>query len=378
MLKIAVDAREFVVPGRSTGIGRFLENLVAPLAGGENDLEFTLLAQHPGAVPDRLTRLPAVTVHALPHGQPQWVGQWVLPRVADRLNADIIYSPHYKAPLFSPLPVVMTIHDIMFLRLRTLPPLVYSATKAALRAALRRCEKVIVVSRFSERDLVDMFPCAEEKTVVLYSDLGDEWHRLLRASTGPPPRPEFPVPDRFLLYVGTFMPHKNVDLLVHAYEAAVASGELEPFELLLVGGDDRHEPAVRRLITKRGLDSRIHVYRDIDDATLSHLYKKAEWFVTASAYEGFGYPCVEAMVSGCPVICHQTTSLIEVVGSAALPIAALTVEEVATSMIRAAQAGTEDRQTFIDAGRRQARLFTPGQTSAAFGALCRTVVQIPS
>ena len=377
-MRVAVDAREFVVPGRSTGIGRFLENLLAPLAGGEHDLEFALLTQHTDAVPDRLTRLPAVSVHALPNGQAQWVGQWVLPRAADRLNADIIYCPRYKAPLFASLPVVMTIHDIMFLRLRTLPPLVYSATKTALRAALRRCEKVIVVSRFSERDLVDMFPCAAEKTEVLYSDLGTDWHRLLCAPTCPPSHPDLPVPDRFFLYVGTFMPHKNVDLLINAYQRALESGELDSFKLLLVGGDDRYDVVIRRLITKRGLDGRVHVYRDIDDATLSHLYRKAEWFVTASSYEGFGYPCVEAMVSGCPVICHQTTSLIEVVGSAALPIAALTVEEVATSMARAAQTSSEDRQTFVEAGRRQARLFTPGQTSAAFGALCRAVVQARS
>ena len=375
MVRIAVDAREFVVPGRATGIGRFLENLVAPLADGEHDIEFSLLTQHPDAVPRGLTRLPRVSVHPLPQGQPQWVGQWVFPRAADRLTADVIFSPCYKAPLFASLPVIMTIHDIMFLRLRTLPPLVYSATKAALRAALRRCEKVIVVSRFSERDLIDMFPCAADKTVVLYSDLGTDWHRLLSTPIGPPPCAAFPIPDRFFLYVGTFMPHKNVDLLVQAYGKGVESGELQPFELLLIGGDDRHEAATRRLITRRGLSNRVHVYRDIDDATLSHLYKAAEWFVTASSYEGFGYPCVEAMVSGCPVICHQTTSLIEVVGSAALPIAALTVEELLSAMVQAVQLTGEERQAFVDAGRRQAQLFTPGQTSSAFGALCRAVAQ---
>jgi glycosyltransferase involved in cell wall biosynthesis len=349
--------------------------MIAPLATG-TEFSFSLYTHSPESVPHRLAALPAIRVRHLAPGQTQWVDQWRLPHQARRDGAELFFSPYYKGPLVPRMPLIVTVHDIMFLRLPGLRPLTQALTRLQLRSVIRRADKVITVSRFSERDLVDLFPRAAGKTVVLYSDMGEEWHRLLAGAQG-----KFGADDpvirgrRFFLYVGNFKPHKNVDLLVRAFAALFARpGRCPSQRLVLVGGDDENAPRIQALIRQLGIDDRVSVLRDIDDARLSALYRAADWFVTASAYEGFGYPCVEAMVAGCPVICHQATSLIEVVGSAGLPIAGLTVEDVANALELAAGTSPSDRDQLVQAGRRQARMFAPGETAQAFAGLCRSLM----
>jgi len=369
--RVAVDAREFAVPGRATGIGRYLENMLVPLVD-HGDFEFVLFLHRPDAVPRRLRESPNIRIESLPEGPVRWIDHWVLPRMAEAADCNVFFSPSHKGPLFTGMPLVVTVHDITFLRLPLLSPLVRRLTRWYLGQILRRAENVIVVSKFTERDLLDLFPRISGKTRVLYSDMGAEWHRMLQrcAQGGAPPKISPAGLGRFFLYVGNFKPHKNVDLLVKAFAAARESCCIQDANLVLVGGDDRNAPRIRSLISDLGLIECVHVFRDVDDYSLACFYQAAHWFVTASAYEGFGYPCVEAMVAGCPVLFHPATSLIEVVGSAGLSIAELTVEEIAAGLVEAAEMTTADRGRYIEAGRRQARLFRPGESARAFAGLC--------
>ncbi|NOY82333.1 MAG: glycosyltransferase family 4 protein [Kiritimatiellaeota bacterium] len=373
MTRVAVDAREFSVPGRATGIGRYLENMLLPLVS-EADFEFVLFLHRPDAVPPPLREAPAIRIDKLPVGPARWVDQWVLPRRAARAECDVFFSPFYKGPILTGMPLIVTVHDITFLRLPLLSPVVRRLTRWYMGAVLRRADRVVVVSKFTERDLLDLFPGVSGKTSVLYSDMGEEWNRMLQNSEmGVKPKVSPEGLGRFFLYVGNFKRHKNVDLLVRAYAAARRSRLIDDYTLVLVGGDDRNAPAIQALVAELGLLECVHIFRDVDDYSLACFYHAAQWFVTASAYEGFGYPCVEAMVAGCPVICHPATSLIEVVGSAGLPIAALNQQEVVATLAEAAAMNPEERTRLVEAGRRQARLFKPGESARALAGICRTL-----
>lgn len=375
MIRVAVDAREYTQPSRLTGIGRYLTNIIAPLADRQSDFEFVLYTHAPDSVPPKLVALPGVRVETLPRAQTQWVDQWILPRAARAAHADCFFSPYYKGPWFPGMPLIITVHDIMFLRLPALSPLVRVLTRLQLAAVIRRCQRIITVSNFSERDLVDLFPLAADKTTVMYSDIGGDWHRMLQdRSTSPVPGLPPDRFGRFFLYVGNFKPHKNVDLLVRAFGAALQTGKVPEHQLVLVGGDDENTPRILKLVKKLDLEKRVFVCRDIDDFSLSRLYQAADWFVTASEYEGFGYPPVEAMIADCPIICHPVTSLMEVVGSAALPIPTLSVQSVANVLCRALELSEADRREYVEAGRRQCRLFAPGCTAQAFARMVRGLV----
>lgn len=376
MIRCAVDAREFTQPNRLTGVGRFLMNIVVPLGMRPAEFEFHLFTRSPDAVPERLHNLPGVKLETLPPGSPAYQEQVLLPRRAREIGADCFFSPWHKGPVRPGMPMVITVHDIAFLRMPGgLTPWRRLTARWRLRNLIRRSRKVIAVSKFTERDLADMFPQAAEKTVVMYSDIGAEWHRMLRSreamATASSQSAHY---GKYFLYVGTFKPHKNVDLLVKGFAAAVSDGRIPRHNLLLIGGDDENLGRITRLISRLGMEQRVVILRDVDDYSLSQLYQGADWFVTASQYEGYGYPPVEAMIAGCPVICNQTTSLIEVVGSAALPIMALREEDMAGTLALAASMNPARRQEYIAAGARQCRLFSPGQTAEAFARLIRGLV----
>lgn len=374
MIRCAVDAREYSLPSRSAGISRFLTNIVAPLGAGSG-FEFHLLTPAPDTVPSKLQNLPGVRTDVLPLLNRHGLDQWVLPRAARACGAQLFFSPFHKAPFFPGMPLLITVHDIGFLRLRTLTAGHRRLARLRLNLTIRRAAKVICVSKFTERDLMELCPAATEKTTVLYSDLGADWYRLLTDHSPAITPAVSPVPfGRFFLYCGNFKPHKCVDELIQGFQAAVHDQQLPEHNLVLIGGDDANAPRIRRLIRRLDLERRVYVCRDVDDFSLSRFYQAADWFVTASRYEGFGYPAVEAMFAECPVACHPATSLIEVAGSAALAIRSPTPGEIAATLIRAAGMNAGERQQYIEAGRRQARLFTPGQTAQAFARLCRGLV----
>ncbi len=377
MIRCAVDAREFTQANRLTGVGRFLTNIVAPLGTRPDEFEFILFARSLEAVPDRLKGLPGVRLEVLPAARnPAFREQVILPRQVREAAADCFFSPWHKGPMMPGVPLVITVHDIAFLRMPELVPWQRFIARWRLRNMIRRSRKVITVSKFTERDLVDMFPQAAEKTTVMYSDIGADWHRMLTTrDTGLPPTVS-PMPyGKFFLYVGAFKPHKNVDLLIKGFATGVTEGNIPRHNLVLVGGDDENLGRIKRLIERLGMESRVQILRDMDDHSLSRFYRAADWFVTASQYEGYGYPPVEAMIAGCPVICHPATSLLEVVGSAAFPIPVLSEQEIAATLVRAVRLNPAQRADYIAAGSRQCRLFSPGQTAEAFARLIRSLVE---
>ena len=377
MIRCAVDAREYTHPNRLTGIGRFLTNIVLPLGNNSNEFEFRLLVRSPEAVPEKLRTLPGVVIETLPGNRPPaYLEKVYMPHRAREMKADCFFSPWHKgAKLPGNIPLVITVHDLAGLRLPDMSAWRKVIAKWRLGNTIRRSQKVIVVSKFTERDLVNLIPAAAEKTVMMYSDIGADWFHTLRDRVNAAPPPVSPVPyGKFFLYVGTFKPHKNVDLLIRSFANGVRDGRLPAHNLVLVGGDDVNLGRINALISRLGMEPRVRVIRDIDDYSLSRFYHAADWFVTASQYEGYGYPPVEAMIGECPVICCQTTGLIEVVGSAALPIPVVSEVEMVAALTRAAVMNSRQRQNYVASGSRQCRLFKPGQTAEAFARLLRSLV----
>ena len=377
MIRCAIDAREYTHPNRLTGVGRFLTNIVLPLGAKASEFEFRLLVRSPEAVPEKLHKLPGVVIETLPHNRPPaYLEQVYMPHRAKEMKADCFFSPWHKGAILPvSMPLIITVHDLAGLRLPDMAAWRKMIATWRLRNTIRRCRKVIVVSKFTERDLVNLIPQAAEKTVVMYSDIGAEWFATLRDRCSTMPPPISPVlHGKFFLYVGTFKPHKNVDVLIRGFAAGVRDGRLRAHNLVLVGGDDANLGRINGLISRLGMEPRVRIVRDIDDYSLSRFYHAADWFVTASQYEGYGYPPVEAMIGECPVICHQATGLIEVVGSAALSLPVVSDVEIAASLTRAAGMNSQQRQEYVEAGSRQCRLFNPGQTAETFARLLRSLV----
>lgn len=360
---IGIDAREFAAKGK-TGISRYLENLLAPLVRGAG-MDFVLFVERIDFIPDNL-RTPSVKIVVLPALPTMVVDQVVLPCLARREKVDVFFSPYYKIPLSGAFKRIITVHDISFLRQEGLDRFSRLIVTRRLQASTRKADIILVDSDFTGKDLVDFKPSLKCKIHRLYPDLSADWLKPIDPANISKIQKTYADDKPFFLYVGNFNPHKNVDLLVKAFARLVQERQVSDRRLLLVGGDAMNLIRIMKLIHKHGMADHIVIHQNVGDFDLRGLYATADWFITASGYEGFGYPPLEAMAAGCPVICCPCTSFPEVVNGAALAISGLTVEGIMHALLRALSMQPAAKLDLVERGQKQAKQFLPGTAAGNF------------
>ena len=362
-IRICVDAREFM-GSRKTGIGRHAENLLRPLLN-EPGLDWVFCAHDNGLLPASIRDSAARCVR-LPAAPTPFVDQVALPRIAARERADVLFSPYYKTPLFGPFRKIVTVHDIMFLKLPEFSAWRRAVSALQLRLAVARADLILVDSVFTRQELCAFLPAIARKTETLYPCLDPGWGGGAGEGDAETVRGRFAQGRPFLLYAGNFKPHKNVRLLVEVFLDMTRDGETANRMLLLAGGDPRHMPEIEARVADGGGGNDVRLLRDIGDDTLQALYRAADWTVTLSAYEGFGYPVVEAMACGCPVLCHPNTSLKEIAAGCALSVPRLDPPGVREGLRAALALAPNERAALIARGRENAIRFLDGSTPRAF------------
>ena len=316
-MRIGIDARKIADFGIGTYIRGLLHALVA--AGDDSYVAFA---------PQRVAPLlPAGVEHIIIDAPHYSIRELViLGRAADRANLDLFHAPHYIVP-FTRVPVVVTIHDLIHLRLRN--PLAPLYARQMMRRAVRKSRRVLTVSEAVKREIVETFGCAEDHVVVTPNGVSPAFSAHGPAAEG-----------RYFLYVGNDKPHKNVDVLV---DAIAKAGDAT---LVLTGAPfDRF----------RGRE-RVIISGFVDDVELAALYRGALALVMPSREEGFGLPALEAMASGCAVITSNAPALVEISGDAALH-----VEADAASLADAMRRVASDeslRRTLASRGIERAKTFT--------------------
>ena len=362
-MKIGVDAREFIEKGK-TGISRYLENLLTPLTA-RPDLDFVFFVNRPEFIPATILA-PSVKIVVLPALPTMVVDQAILPCLAKREKVDVFFSPYYKVPLSGQFKRIITVHDIMFLRQEGMSSLKRFLVTRQLQASATKADIILVDSDFTGKDLVDFMPNLKGKIHRLYPDLSADWLKPIDPAHAGKIQKTYADGNSFFLYVGNFKPHKNVALLVTAFARLVQERQVHDRRLLLVGGDAVNLRRIVNLIHNHGMANHIMIHPNVSDGDLRGLYAAADWFVTASGYEGFGYPPLEAMAAGCPVICCPCTSFPEVVNGAALEISSLTVEGVMNALRRALSMQPAEKRDLAERGKQQAQQFLPGSAAANF------------
>ena len=211
------------------------------------------------------------------------------------------FTPGFNPPVFSKIPLVMTIHDLIHLRIPeeggALKGLYY---EVVVKPALRKSFRILTVSRFSKEEILSWVRIPEEKIVVVGNGVSE-----IFSSEGPVCRPGFP----YFLYVGNRKPHKNLPLLFDAFSLARLP---DPFRLFLSGPPDSKTQGE---IARRGLEGKIFFGGEIPEGDLSALYRGATALLFPSRLEGFGLPVLEAMSCGVPVLASRISSVEEIAGS---------------------------------------------------------------
>ena len=365
---IAIDARKIA----DFGIGTYLRGLLTGLGGLDNESRYLLLA--PRAARQLLPGLP---------GNFFWVEedapgyslreQWSIGQQLVRHRPDLFHSPHYVLPLRTPTRVVVTIHDLIHLRLPELLPsrLALFYARFFLRRAVRRAERILTVSAATAADLKRYLGVDAGRITVTWNGVDDAFRRRFEPAELTRELADLGLAPGYFLSLGNPKPHKNLERVLRAFARLPPDGP----RLVIAGAPQTGEAADRIASWSRdlGLGERLTVLGRIAPRHLPALVQGALALVFPSLYEGFGLPLAEAMAAGTPAIASTTPALVEVAGGAAELVDPLDVGAIAAAMARLA--GDPDRrQELAAAGRTRSEAFRWEALAAATLAVYRQVL----
>jgi glycosyltransferase involved in cell wall biosynthesis len=358
--KFLLDGRH--IQDHFPGIGRYVFNLARGLTRMAPDVDFRLL-HNPGAKNTRFNIGSLASVHNMElvgvRAQPWSFEELVLGMDQKVMKDAVLWHSAYYAMLYSPpVPLVLTLEDAAPLVLRETMP---SAGKRLLYRGLcllatRRAARVITLSKSASKDIRRTLGVPLDKISVI-SLAAEEVFHLCEDAEIAAVRDRLGLPERYTLYLGSNKPHKNLVRLVQAWALVVSDSVL-----VLAGHWEARHPETKRMAEELGLGDRILFRHNVSSGDLPALVAGAEVFVFPSTYEGFGLPVLEAMASGAPVVCSNTSSLPEVVGEAALLFNPFAVDEIA-STLTSALADARLREALVTKGLARARCYSWDRTA---------------
>jgi len=319
-LPIVVDVSPAV--HHRAGLGRYAGELVKaliPLLPGRLAIFY-----HDAGRADRFPPLDALPARPHPWPAKPWrlrvMLAHLLRRPMDALvgPAALFHATDHLLPPFRAIPSVFTLHDLIFrLYPETHMPLNRWFLTLMMPRFLRRADAVIAVSECTRRDAIRWYRVPEERLYVIPEGVDP------RFRPAPPEaiaalRARYGLPERFILYVGTIEPRKNLPTLFAAYRSLLA--RWPDLGLVVAGRVGWRTEGTFRALRALGLEGRVRFLGYVPEADLPALYSAAAVFAFPSRYEGFGLPPLEAMACGTPVVVSDVAALPEVVGEAGLRV----------------------------------------------------------
>ena len=311
-MRIAIDAR--LVSYSLGGISQYTIRLVRAMAALGSGDELILLESRRGtdgvAWPDSVRRIPMVTP---PHNRFE---QITLPMELLRVQADLLHSPDFVPPFRRRFRSVITIHDLAFLRFPHLLTDESARYYGQVARAVESADQIIAVSHSTAQDILELLRADPAKVSVVYSAAAPDC-RPLTPDEVRQQRSLLKLPERYLLFVGTLEPRKNLPTLLEAFAPV---WHRHGIPLLIVGGKGWLFQDLFDTRDRLGLEEGVGFVGAVPSAQLPYYYGCATCLVMPSLYEGFGLPALESMACGVPVVVSNVSSLPEIVGDAGLTV----------------------------------------------------------
>lgn len=245
-----------------------------------------------------------------------------------------VFHCQYMGPPFLVTPYVVTLHDILHETYPELYPskLRYFMSKTYPFGA-RRASKILTVSEYSKKDIMNIYGIPEERITVIYNAVSDEFFQVEDQLVIDEVKKKYRIDSKYIFFVGRLEPRKNIPSLIKAFHFLKEKHKL-PHKLVIAGMKDFKYQELFSMVKALNLTDEVIFTGRVEQQDLPLLYNGAELFVYPSYAEGFGLPPLEAMACGTPVITSNTTSLPEVVGNAGVLIDPWNVEELGNAMLK--------------------------------------------
>ena len=252
-----------------------------------------------------------------------------------RKKVDVFFSPHYNLPiLYIPKNLVVTIHDLTYHHFpKYFGMLKTAAAKMVLKRTLKKAKKIITVSNFVKKDIIDMFGDISSdlinKIEVIYNGLSPNFCNMPNEDA----KRAFKIKkhvDNYILYCGNRKRHKNIERLIKAFK--IVKNEFKNLKFIIIGSKFKENDYLDEFIRKEQGDADIIQLQNISDEEIKLYYACASAFTLFSLSEGFGFAPLEASACGVPLILSRVGALPEIFGSAALFVDPYNINEMATQI----------------------------------------------
>jgi glycosyltransferase involved in cell wall biosynthesis len=359
-MRIGIDIR--LIGKNRTGDEAVFFNLVKNLAETDNNNQYFLFTDRdPKKDQDLKTEIGKLNLKnnfkVIFINSPNrfWWNLWALPHYLKKNPVDIFHT-QYIAPFWLPknVKLVLTIHDISF---NYFPQFVkYSDLfflKTLIPRSLKMAAKVIAVSEFTKKEIEKYYHISSKKVVAIYNGVDFElFNKNITQIELEEIRKKYDLPEKFLLYIGTLQPRKNIPVAIEALK------DLD-MPLVIAGNRNAHnfDKKIDATIEKLNLQECVLFPGWIDEEDKPALYKLAQCFVFPSLYEGFGITIIEAMATGIPVISSTASCLPEVGGDGAFFADPKNPQEFAKNISKA-MTDESLRNSLVEKGIEVARKYT--------------------
>ena len=277
--------------------------------------------------------------------------------VFNKRNLDLFHFAYNSPSIWFPCKFVLTIHDASF---KYIPEMLSKkdlfSISTKLYISARKAEKVITDSENSKRDIVKFFKVLEEKIAVIYLGVDESFQIISNREILNDIRRKYNLPEKYLLYVGSYLPHKNLDTLIKAF-CDLKRNTNTRHSLVLCGKKGRNFLNISKLIRELQLDDCVFCIGYVPADELPILYNMSDLFIFPSLYEGFGLPILEAMACGVPVIASNSSCLPEIAGEAALLFNPRDKNELAKAIYNLLT-DAKAYNYFVEKGLKRAKQFT--------------------
>ncbi len=366
-MRIGIDCRTILdmASGERAGVGHYTYYLVKSLLSEDKKNEYVLFFDSRFKETAEFNKYSNVTIKYFPYYGikkylPILYSQLFISSILNKENLDIYHAPANIVPLFYHKKSVVTIHDLGAYKFPEFFPkkflnLQAFSKKILVPSSLKRVAKVIAVSKHTKKDIIAEFKVPEEKIEVVYEGVENNSEACSQIKNFEVVAEKYGISDKYLLFIGTMEPRKNVTTLIKAFRSLrlAYDSPLSNYQLILAGNKGWNDQSIYQAIsdanasilgikdkrigherrhivksissinttiekrhkTERRLNQPVKYIGYVSDSEKTALLCQATCFVFPSFYEGFGLPVLEAMSLGVPVVTSNISSLPEITGT---------------------------------------------------------------
>lgn len=345
------------------GIGRYVRELVSALAHLDHSTDYRLFVSGVSKSTS-LIRLGDNFTWKPTRLSPAWLARiWHRARFPFPVewftgDVDIFHATDFVLPpVKRRTKTLLTVHDLSFERVpEAASPSLRRYLNAVVPRSAERASHILADSQATKADLIDLYNLPPEKISVLYSGVDSQFSPIVDDAVIAQVRSKYQLGQRpFIFSIGTVQPRKNYGRLIEAL--AHLRSQHHDIDLVIAGGRGWLEDPIYDTLNRLNMKGHVHFTGFVDDSDLPALYSGATCVAFPSLYEGFGFPVLEAMACGTPVVTSNVSSLPEVAGDAALMVDPYDSEGL-TAAIQQLLDDTALRQKLTAKGFVQAKRFT--------------------